>query len=463
MTTKTVESPVTQLKEKQYTYKDSFRHWWKKSNLIKSEEDVLSLLPFYPESDGKRIATVENIPIDSKNHIHEFNIRNIETRPEKDGNLVMDHDNDHDDDHDHDDHVVLIHGYGAALGFFYKNYDTLTEKAGINLHALDLLGYGLSSRPKLPKFKKVSMEDVNIVEDFFIESIEKWRLKKQINKFKLIGHSFGGYLSSLYTLKYPQHVSKLVLISPVGVERSVYDLSENPNAIGISTTSTVPAENSKISKSSSSSLPSPSPSNSSSSSPVVEGPDIEQEFGGHNETTDEPILHTSSLHKIDSNGYVKRLPNLPKFMSFLWEHHISPFTALRLAGPWGPSMSSNWSFTRFGNIDDFSEVLKLHVYSYNTFVAKASGEYALTRILAPGALARYPLLNRLPKNLKIDSLLIYGDKDWMSKEAGNTLVEEINKNGESHSEYKVISNAGHHVYLDNPVDFKNTVYKFFGW
>lgn len=405
-------------REKLYTYKDSFRHWWKKSNLSKSEEDVLSMLPFYPKSDGKRIATVENVPIDAKNYIHEFNVRNVEN--EKNG-VVQD-----------DDHVVLIHGYGAALGFFYRNFDSLTEKKGINLHALDLLGYGLSSRPKLPKFKHVSLEDVEQVEAFFIDSIEEWRKTRNIEKFKLIGHSFGGYLSSLYTLKYPEHVSKLILISPVGVERSQFDLSE-PN--GPTTGST----------------------------PEVEGPDIEQEVGIHNQNTDEPIP-SSSLHKTDTNGYVKRLPNFPKFLSFLWEHHISPFTVIRAFGPWGPSVTSSWAFKRFGDsIGDYDEAVKLHVYSYNTFVAKASGEHALTRVLAPGALARYPLLNRLPKDLKVDSLFLYGDKDWMSKEAGNTLVNEINKNGTTHSEYQVISNAGHHVYLDNPVDFKDSVYKFFGW
>ena len=33
----------------------------------------------------------------------------------------------------------------------------------------------------------------------------------------LAGHSFGGYMSVAYTEKYPQHVDKLILLSPVGV------------------------------------------------------------------------------------------------------------------------------------------------------------------------------------------------------------------------------------------------------
>eukprot|EP01097_Dermamoeba_algensis_P005498 TRINITY_DN3501_c0_g1_i1.p1 TRINITY_DN3501_c0_g1~~TRINITY_DN3501_c0_g1_i1.p1 ORF type:complete len:200 (-),score=15.34 TRINITY_DN3501_c0_g1_i1:40-639(-) len=33
----------------------------------------------------------------------------------------------------------------------------------------------------------------------------------------LVGHSLGGYLSTVYTSQYPNHVSRLVLLSPAGV------------------------------------------------------------------------------------------------------------------------------------------------------------------------------------------------------------------------------------------------------
>lgn len=54
-------------------------------------------------------------------------------------------------------------------------------------------------------------------EDFFTESLEKWRIKNNIQKMTLLGHSLGGYLSTCYALKYPDRVSKLILVSPVGV------------------------------------------------------------------------------------------------------------------------------------------------------------------------------------------------------------------------------------------------------
>lgn len=37
-----------------------------------------------------------------------------------------------------------------------------------------------------------------------------------LESFILIGHSFGGFLSGLYASQYPQHIKKLLLISPAG-------------------------------------------------------------------------------------------------------------------------------------------------------------------------------------------------------------------------------------------------------
>jgi pimeloyl-ACP methyl ester carboxylesterase len=38
-----------------------------------------------------------------------------------------------------------------------------------------------------------------------------------LEKLFLCGHSFGGYISGLFTIKYPEMVDKLILLSPVGV------------------------------------------------------------------------------------------------------------------------------------------------------------------------------------------------------------------------------------------------------
>lgn len=40
--------------------------------------------------------------------------------------------------------LVMVHGYGAGLGFFYRNYEPLTRIPGWKLYSLDMLGMGNS-------------------------------------------------------------------------------------------------------------------------------------------------------------------------------------------------------------------------------------------------------------------------------------------------------------------------------
>jgi cardiolipin-specific phospholipase len=58
---------------------------------------------------------------------------------------------------------------------------------------------------------------VRAAENFFVESLEAWRVANNITKFVLAGHSMGGYVAVAYAERYPNNVEKLVLISPVGV------------------------------------------------------------------------------------------------------------------------------------------------------------------------------------------------------------------------------------------------------
>ena len=125
--------------------------------------------------------------------------------------------------------AVLLHGYGAGLGFFYKNIPTLAQWAGrrgSSVFALDWLGMGRSARvPFTVKAKKDDIAGrVNEAESFFINSLEEWREKMGLEKMTLIGHSLGAYFSVVYALRYPTRVNKLILLSPAGVTR-------DPNSI----------------------------------------------------------------------------------------------------------------------------------------------------------------------------------------------------------------------------------------
>lgn len=101
--------------------------------------------------------------------------------------------------------LVLLHGYANGALYFYRNLIGLADHF-TEIFSLDLLGWGLSSRPPFVLQNK----SVEIAESFFVESLEQWRQKHGIEKMILAGHSMGGYISIAYCEKYPQHVERLV-------------------------------------------------------------------------------------------------------------------------------------------------------------------------------------------------------------------------------------------------------------
>jgi len=128
--------------------------------------------------------------------------------------------------------LVLLHGYANGALYFYRNLMGLSRHFR-KVYALDMLGWGLSSRPTfdlLTSDKDLgtntgtddnlpikTKQKVYSAESFFVESLESWRRHHNISKMTLAGHSMGGYLSVAYTERYPQHVERLILLSPVGV------------------------------------------------------------------------------------------------------------------------------------------------------------------------------------------------------------------------------------------------------
>lgn len=118
--------------------------------------------------------------------------------------------------------LVWAHGYGAGLSFFYRNYALTADIPDLVAYSIDWLGMGRSSRVTFPKIHEEHGADptaweekrVKEAEEFFVESLEKWRKKLNIEKMILAGHSLGGYLVCAYTEKYPERVEELILISP---------------------------------------------------------------------------------------------------------------------------------------------------------------------------------------------------------------------------------------------------------
>lgn len=122
--------------------------------------------------------------------------------------------------------IVLVHGFCGGIGLWVHNIDALSESRP--LYAFDLLGFGRSSRPPFST-------DPIVAETQFVESIEDWRKELGLKDMILMGHSFGGYLTASYALRYPQYVKALVLADPWGFPDNADEVKpDTPRPIWIS-------------------------------------------------------------------------------------------------------------------------------------------------------------------------------------------------------------------------------------
>lgn len=336
---------VSQLLE-DYSYRD---------DPLKFQNDVLQTLPFYPDADALgRYAEVVQTKLLSGNYINEFVIH---------GPTVQ-------DEHlyQNANHLIMVHGYGAGLGFFLKNFDLKLDNWVV--HAIDLLGYGCSSRPPF----KLEDDSLNGVEAWFHDSFAEWLHLRKLDKTPennlVMAHSMGAYLMATYGItRAPDFCKKLLMVSPGAT-----------------------------------------------------------------------IKHRKKVL-------------VPTYFAKLWEQNISPFSLVRNAGPLGSKLVSMWLSRRFANLHS-NEAALLHKYAYGIFQSPGSGEYMLNYMLAPGADARHPLIERGIHKLKCKLLWVYGEEDWMDKKGGELCSNIINRmSGETRSTVCEIENAGHHLYLDNISEF----------
>ena len=332
-----------------------------------------------------------------------------------------------------DNNLVMLHGYGAGLGFFYKNFEPLSRQKNWKLYALDMLGMGRSSRPSFRIRAKDRQGKISEVEDWFIDSLEEWRKERKIDRFTLLGHSMGGYMAVAYALKYPGHLNKLILASPVGIP-------EDPYAVN-------------------SDLPEPADSTMAA--------EVAQDAAAIKSFTPKSTANTP------------RPRPYPRWLTYLWDANVSPFSFVRYAGPFGPRLVSGWTTRRFSHLPQ-TEAQALHDYAYSLFRQKGSGEYALAYILAPGAFARSPLIRRIGRighcngENGVPVVFFYGDHDWMDREGGIAaagklkeakqqatagLNEEAKRRDQGSSTVHTVRNAGHHVYLDGWEEFNDLMLK----
>lgn len=478
-------------------------------------------------------ATTQQVRIDEESYINELNIQNFDpsAQSENVSNLLM------------------IHGFGAGLGIYCRNYQGLTdlENTKINVLSLDLPGHSLSLNKhkmisdceiaKLDKnfqspvfdytvqenkmensdtstktlksieldksmyssgadILKKKVQDNSLLaktyEDFYVESLEKYRIAKKLDKFHLLGHSFGGYLSLCYSLKYPEHVESLTLVSPVGVNRSYQSTSSLHKLIG------------KLHQ-----------EKSSIQSPIAKGSKL-QNASVFPETEDRTspfyISPASSYLVTNSKDNILKL----SYLTSLWDKGVFPFGVLRGMGPLGLYMARRYTNRRYVysdppeelanvigtsatldvSIDPSSlnssgkseeekqkELLLLSDYVVAMFWKKSSTEIAILRILTPVVTARDPIMEKLARAgfLKINDpdidnkqLInngklpfkinwIYGDSDWMDVPSGVLTSDLLNAKQPGVSKLEILPKASHNLFLDNPNAFNYIVKQFLNW
>ncbi len=108
--------------------------------------------------------------------------------------------------------LILVHGFGGSGSLYYKVMKGLAEN--FYLIVIDMIGMGSSSRPEW------QCNNGAEADNFFVEHIEKWRINMgNISDFFIAAHSYGGYIFGTYAARYPQHVRKLILLTPIGVKQ----------------------------------------------------------------------------------------------------------------------------------------------------------------------------------------------------------------------------------------------------
>ena len=252
--------------------------------------------------------------------------------------------------------AVVLHGYGAGLGFFFQNFPSLAKWAGrrgSSVYALDWLGMGRSAR--VPFTVKAKRDDVagrvSEAESFFVDSLEQWRVKMGLEKMTLIGHSLGAYFSVVYALKHPTRVNKLVLLSPAGVPR-------DPDA-------TVPSKE-------------PTDKRDKQGSGTVES------------ATQARVDEIRAEQKVDKTPESRSR----RLLMYLWEEGWSPFQIVRSTMFWGPMLIGKvgcnrfvetvciniyliqYSSRRFSGLSE-EDTRDMHDYIMNITLAKGSGEYCI--------------------------------------------------------------------------------------
>lgn len=310
--------------------------------------------------------------------------------------------------------TLLIHGYAASSMSFYRNFGSLSRSV-TDLYAIDLPANGLSQdvpfelegeQPRAFKVKYLDDDKFSLphamdesrtkqmvqqCEGYYLDKIEEWRKVNKLEKINLVGHSFGGYLSYKYALKYPRSIEKLCLVSPLGVETSIFSVNHQ--------------------------------------------------------------LKRNTKYSLDledpSSTFYTRKREIPAFI-FKNQSEI-----LRWMGPVGARICWGYITSRYSSLPSMDYKNYLFELLYGRGGIAYTARHIFTNLFTRNLLAKDPIMDSLGQLEAKKVLLYYGDHDWMNKYAGFKMVERLNSlRNNSSANYVEVPESGHNLFLDNP-DFFN--------
>jgi pimeloyl-ACP methyl ester carboxylesterase len=117
--------------------------------------------------------------------------------------------------------ILFLHGFGSSLQTWDNWSEALSKE--YRVISVDLPGFGLTGED--PSGIYTDARSVEVLEAFLKEL--------QIPKVVLVGNSMGGKFAWQFAARYPNEVSKLVLISPDGYASPGMEYGKKPNVPAI--------------------------------------------------------------------------------------------------------------------------------------------------------------------------------------------------------------------------------------
>jgi pimeloyl-ACP methyl ester carboxylesterase len=373
--------------------------------------------------------------------------------------------------------VVLVHGFADGIGSWAKNWEFLSRS--YNVHAIDLPGFGRSARDRR------SFRGPDDAIRYYHDELHKWFGEVGIpphQPITIVGHSFGGYVSSRYTMEMLWRKRKLE--NALDAQITDHDLlSSPPTPLGSSPSSFFGRCFLQNHNALSAVVA------SSTRSPSVPPPNI---------------VHLVLADPWGVPHLQERPMNIQRKIIFHLFYRFAPLATLRYAGPWGPSLLERMRPDYADRWRHLPDPIIYYDYKYHTNAqVPATGELAFQACCEGMAFAKQPLMEYLPEMLRriatgVDAVphrvsppepttrsddvagyrtsqrgsssttavqhqrrialphltLLHGDETWMDVGMYQKLIDEVRRDGTVGTvAMQAVLKAGHQLNADNADDF----------